>query len=776
LPVLVLCYASGLAVGILLPWSAEWLLSIALISAVAGILVRRDSVASLALHTSVVSMGWAVMVLHTGFMAQTDIRQQLNRTREYIDVTGVVISQPQVSIADARGRISWQFDFNIDASYKGSRMQPATGRIRVSMTANEDTPTLEPSYGDRWRLKGVFSVDRRPITRAQGLAGFLSCRMDYARRLETGVGNPLVSICYRMRDHAYERLGWGLGNDRASAALTRALLLGYRQDVPRPVYDAFAQTGTLHILALSGMHVGILILLIVVLLKAVGISRPGWALFFIPFLLVYTVGTGAAASTVRASIMAVVFFSAYMFRRKPDTPTSLALAALLILAMDPIQLFHYGFILSFVVVWGIITIYPVLTRWVRDKTAGDPWADPEISWLSRSSPFWQKIVDMGGISAAAWLASLPLIATIFHVISPIALLVNLILVPLAFVILFAACLSLFAGLVSFEAASVFNHANELFSDILIQVVEWSSRIPGSHVYVPPWSWTLVICWYGLLVLWLARRGWTRIVATCGLAALAIFSMGQRHWSDDVSAIVIQIGDNNVLLIDGPGNHAILIDSGTVYHQRKLVEQLRQRGISRINQVWISRATTDAYGGLTGLLDAVNVDQIVIPNVAPGQQLFQSHRQAWVAKAGVDRVRYWPENEHQESRGDLIWRLVFPNPSTSYRNARQSAMMMHISKSHQSLLYMSQADAALEKTAMTLPRDWNAGSLVVGKCTSLDGLGLIWLTLVDPQKLFLTTRAFERMLMGGDDFVRRVRRNSHAEVIVLDAGGHREISL
>ena len=765
LPALVIVFMAGIVAGVHIPVQPLYLLAAALLCTVWALGFVNSRLAGIGLHAAAMMAGWAMMVLHTAELSPSDIRNLVKRDREYLDVSGRVVSQPYVSVADARGRWSWRFDLEVEATRRGVRMEPAMGRIRVNLTGVE--ADRHPVYGDRWNIKGVFSTDRRSLVRAQGLAGFLSGQMDYAKHVETGAGNSFVNLCYRMRHAAYERLGYGLANSTTAAALPRALLLGYRQDVPRNVYDAFARTGTLHILALSGMHVGILILLLVVVLKACGISRPYWAWFFIPFLVIYTVGTGAAASTVRASIMAIVLFSAFMFRRKPDTPTSLALAALLIVAFDPLQLFSHGFILSFVVVWGIIAIYPVIRSWMKEKTDGDPWADPEMSWLVSSHPTWRKLLDMLGISTAAWLASLPLIANLFHVISPVALGVNLVLVPLAFVILLTACLSLATGVVFPVMGVVFNHANGVFAEWLMLLVDWSSRIPGSHVYVPAWPMVWVLIWYASLAIWLMFRGRIRLAATVCLITLMGLSISQRVWSQKVVAVVMPVGDSNVLLVDGPGRHALLIDTGSSFHHRALLEQLRKRGISRIQQVWISRATTDAYGGMDGLLQAVHVEQIVLPHVPPGQRRFHEAEAAWNVVVGAEHIRRWSDVAIQEGPGDLAWRIVYPDKPSTYLNARQSALMLHVSRGPHSLLFMSQADSRLESMAASIPHDYNADFLIVGRCNNLDALTEQWLSLVRPKTLVMTTRAFDRLPFGGESLMRRLKKKADMDVLTSD---------
>ena len=765
LPGLVAAYILGLLAGLVFPLSPLILLGASTFLALIALASFRHNWSCPCLYAAILLIGWWVMAMKSAEYRQDDLRSILRKPREYAEIIGRIRSPPHPGDADSAGRSGCRFEFDVESIKAGSALQPATGRIRVSLSdISEEYPV--PAYGDRWIIRGVFSGDNRPVNRAQGIAGYLNANGKHAERLDARRGNKLYALCYQMRDSAHERLGWGLAS-QSMAALPRALLLGYRQDIDRRVYDSFAKTGTLHILALSGMHVGILILLIVIFLKAIGITRPHWVLFFLPFLVLYTIGTGAAASTVRASIMALVYFSAYFFRRKPDTPSSLATAALLILLFDPLQLFSYGFILSFVVVGGIIAIYPVIRNWMQLKLEGDPWAEPEMSWLTSSMPVWRKLIDMMAISGAAWLASLPLIANIFHVISPIALLVNLALVPLAFCILLTACLSLVSGLFFKAAALVFNHANWLFSDWLVELVSWSSRLPGSHAYVAEWHWSWILGWYGLILIWLGGRVWMRNVALSAMVVMIVLSIHQRAFARSATVSVIPVGECNVLLIDGPGRYAAMIDAGSSYYSRTVLEQLRRRGISRLDTLWISRATSDSYGGVIALLESLEVDRLVVPDVPKSQQRFGAVVSAWENQIGADRIDYWPASHHFEAPGGLVFRLLYPRTDSVYLNSRQSAMICHISNDHRSVLFISQSDPVLETAAMQWPIDYHADTLVVGRSQRLDGLGEQWLERVGATSIVLSSRSFDRMPFGMESWLRRLKRFPDVEIKLND---------
>jgi competence protein ComEC len=745
LPVLALLFMAGLLAGAFFPVDPRWLAGSTILLISSSLIFHRSVWTLVTTYAAVIATAALLVIAESHRMHPNHIGSHLTRDRESITLTGVVVTMPQRQTLDASGRTNWIFQCEIESIRSWANDQPSIGRVRVMLPAEH---IGQVAYGERWRLAGSIRRDQRSLLVSRGLDGMLYAEPTRSMRLESHAGSRWIGWCYAQRARAYERLGWGVGDHSASAAMSRALLLGYRQDVARPVYDAFAQTGTLHILALSGMHVGILILLLVILLKSLGISRQYWVLVFIPFLVVYTAATGASASTVRASIMALTYFSAFLLRRKPDTPSSLALAALLILAVDPMQLFSLGFILSFVAVGGLVVVYPRVSGWLNAATPSEISGDPAGSvWSHRWGATRQALGNAFGISLAAWLATLPLIATIFHLISPVALLVNLAMGPLAFVILLTSCLSLAFGAIWDQAGIVFNYANDVFAEVLLGLIARTSEWPGGYFYVEAWPLALILLWYGLLIFAIATTSWRRWGAVLGLAVLVVASIGQRSWSSRVDVVVIPNGDANVMLIDGPGRHAVLIDAGSVYHHRRLLDDLRSRGINRLEQVWLSRATTDAYGGLTPLISSIAIGEVVLPSIPTPSTAYVRQASVWRDVLGDDRVRYWDDRRYQERRGGVVYRVVHPANGATYRDARRSPLVIHVSRGHSSVIFAGRLNALCEAALIEAPIDWPADRWVLGSCEDPTAVSTPWLSRVNPTALAINLRGFERKLQG-----------------------------
>ncbi|MDF7806776.1 ComEC/Rec2 family competence protein [Pontiellaceae bacterium B12219] len=307
------------------------------------------------------------------------------------------------------------------------------------------------------------------------------------------------------RDSVAPRLGKGLDGLPVQETVLKALVLGYRKEMPPEITDVFRRTGSLHIFAISGLHVGIVGILLIVVLKTLGIPRDKFGVFLIPLLGFYVVSTGMKSSAVRALLMAAVFILAPLLRRKPDIPTSVSFAAILILFFQPLEILSAGFIFSFTVVAFLVMAFSVVPeQWVKGP------------WIRSYS------VSLVITSVAAGLASIPLAALFFGIFSPIAFVGNLIVVPLTFCIVLCGWLSILLPI----ASEIFNHAAVVFIDLLLGSVQGLDRIPGSCWAVEPPPLLAVLLWYVCLTALLvgctqARQRW---MAAGGLGCAMLLAL------------------------------------------------------------------------------------------------------------------------------------------------------------------------------------------------------------------------------------------------------------
>jgi ComEC/Rec2-related protein len=382
---------------------------------------------------------------------------------------------------------------------------PDVGAVQVSIYARPGDRL--PVYGEKWRIAGRLSARHGPggshaLLPFSRSPVFLFTARSRMRFVSAGHGSRWAAACYAARRNAARSLSLGIEDRPQVVGLLRALMLGHQQMLEERLRQAFVASGTLHIFAVSGLHVALVAVMLVFLLAALRCPRSRWALVLGPLLIGYTFITGARASAVRACLMAMLYWSAPLAGRRPDGFTALAAAALLILALDPSQVHDVGFILSFVAVLGLMTLYPLLMApWHRRfgpdplQLAPDPWDRAAGRRLG------SELASLLAMSAAAWLASTPLMALYFGRFTPIALLANVPVIPLSFLVMVAGTLTMVLGACADFFAVVFNHANLPLVWLMTESMTWLSCVPGANFDVPPPPGWAVCLWYAALGLW-----------------------------------------------------------------------------------------------------------------------------------------------------------------------------------------------------------------------------------------------------------------------------------
>ena len=442
----------------------------------------------------------------------------------HVQVVGMISSEPEWVRTRKGDRLGLVFSVKL-AEAGGADTAATTDVAGAEVRVIRYGWGVRPAYGERWMFNGNLSDFHRGNTaRERGARRMiLQGRTSGAVRVAPARGwARVVQRCLAGRRAAARVLAVGIDDVPEAVGLLHALLLGYRHNVTPGTREIFQATGTLHIFAISGLHVGIIMFLITLILRGVGVSRQYWVLVLGPVLIAYTLATGARPSAVRACIMAIVYTLAPLLARRPDVLSSLATAAVLILWVAPAQLFEAGFVFSFVVVTGLVLMYPHLEKplrrfWQRDPFLPPPKDPDPHDWRARVLWILEKArraaihetCSLVALSVAAWLASAPLTAYYFGRFAPIALVGNLVVIPLAFAIVLTGCLSLVLGPCAIWMGSALNHVNVGFIRLLVWILAGLHRVPGGTVTGNPPPLGFVLAWYavliGLVVLLTIRR-------------------------------------------------------------------------------------------------------------------------------------------------------------------------------------------------------------------------------------------------------------------------------
>jgi len=267
-----------------------------------------------------------------------------------------------------------------------------------------------------------------------------------------------------------------------------AMLLGKKSGIPSGLRDLFAKTGTLHVLAISGLHVGIIYFVLRTVFKIIRVRKNLSVALCILFLAVYAVMAGGRPSILRATAMFSILGLGDILKRKISTQNLIGLSCLVILLINPNQVFDIGFILSYIAVLSIIFLSAPLYRIL---SLGHP--------IKKRNTFWEKssyyLLQSISVSLSVWVGLLPLLAYYFGLISPVVVIANLIAVPLLVMIMGSGILLILLGLTPGFLAVILGESAWFFLALLVKSLEILKNIPLGYFYVKPPTMAMIMIYY-----------------------------------------------------------------------------------------------------------------------------------------------------------------------------------------------------------------------------------------------------------------------------------------
>ena len=518
----------------------------------------------------------------------------------------------------------------------GMRWRGASGKLLLRVVGDRTDLRAGDAVHAAGRLEAVAGpsnpgeFDHRDYLRAQGIRLALTAgEPDGVWADPDGPSWPWSRRLGRARAWAHARLVEGL--DPKVASLAAALLLGRREGVDPDVNDAFARTGTTHLLAISGLHLQVLAIVLWGLFRLGGMGRRPASLGVIAATVAYAMLVGLAPSVVRSAAMTCMVCVACLSHRCARLANMLALAALVTLALNPSDLFDVGCQLSFLAVAaigrGAGPASDVLAFYYHRMTFRVQGPDGALDALERTlEPWWRALPRRWGfrlwqgvvVSTVVWLAALPLVALRFHVVSPIGIILNVPLIPLTSLALVAAGLTLACSATWPPLASGPSWACARMLDWTERIVRWGASQSWGHRFVagPPWAW--VAAFYALLGL-AAIVGFRGRAMRLALGGWAAFGLVLSTWPihpEATEAEVLAVGHGLAVVVRGVDGRAILYDCGRLgdpgVGRRIIAPALWARGVHRLDEVWLSHADSDHYDGLPDLLDRIPIGAVRVP--------------------------------------------------------------------------------------------------------------------------------------------------------------------
>ena len=531
-----------------------------------------------------------------------------------------------------------------------------------------------PPYFDYGDLVTVSGTLRRPepfggfdypaYLAAQGIAGIMSADSAEVAGESGGWRKWPYSLRGRLSESIEDTIPY------PQSALGQALLLGLRGDLPPEMVQDFRGTGTSHLLAISGLHVGVLVVMFLAA-SAWLFGRRGFYFLAVPLIAVwaYALVSGMPPSVVRAAVMGSVYLVAVGIGRPGSILPALALSAGLMTVISPEIVQRVSFQLSFAAMAGIALTQPFIPRWSPESTApGRSW------WAPLALPMVRAPLMMLIISWSAMLATWPLLAFNFREVALPGIIVTVLALP--------AMPFIMAGTLAAAAVG-------LVSTTLGQFIGWMVWAPTSYLIelvkiAPKWTlqtdWAgnwLVAVWYlalgaSLLLLKPGRLGWlwSRVKDQAGeltrrpmepaktlpiitgavfmtAAAIALWWQVGTGGDGDLHVYFLDVGQGDSALIVTPEGRQVLVDGGPAPDSAiRALSEAMPEGDRSLDLVVVTHLDADHSRGLIDVLDQYEVGAIVAGTESSTASMYAQ----W--QAGVERNKVDVVSVHQGYALDL----------------------------------------------------------------------------------------------------------------------------
>ena len=619
--------------------------------------MRRSPLPALIALAAILGMARVAAIDHTPPPMYASPRLQ--------QVEGVVVSDVESPGNFARFRLGLE---RIQPG--GGEWADAEGTLLVTARA---TPELAQRrqvpyfrYGDRLLLRGLIGeppqleeFDYAAYLARQGISEVLDARS--VALTGEGEGRAFYRSLYEFRRRLAVSIAAVVPEPQAS--LGQATLLGMRRNIPPELTEAFRRTGAAHLLAISGLHVGVL-LGVSLAASAALLGRKHHLHLIAPLAIIWMYGllAGMSPSATRACIMGSVYLASLAFGRQRGALAAIGCAAAVMVAVSPPILYSISFQLSFAAIAGIAAFSDTFGNALRSSI------ERRIGWRSALRAPLIGVVDMLVVSLAATIATLPLIAFHFERVSTLGIPASVLTLPALPFLIVGSAGAAFMGLASATLALPLGWLAWGAGAYLSSVVTLLARLPGAAVEIgslPAWA---IVAYYGLLVAayfargqtwrWLTSKGgMNRIMGRGGstgsprtknltrsgriamwllvpAAFAASLAWSQALTQDDrLHVAFLDVGQGDAVFIETPGGRQVVIDGGAhpLLLTRLLSERMRFYD-RRIDIVAATHPHDDHIGGLLQVLERYDVGAVLERRIEHESAAYQAWARAVDAEA------------------------------------------------------------------------------------------------------------------------------------------------
>ncbi len=547
-------------------------------------------------------------------------------------IRGIVSEDPKVGDFSTTLRFEVT-EIRVNEKWKGvsGTLQVYASKFPAALAESRDPPYYR--YGDLLEIAGVLEspdppekgeeFNFREYLARQGIHTIMYWPKG-VKLLAAGQKSTIMELIYSLRGNISQALEKVMPEPQCS--LAKAMLLGQRSSIPSQVKEMFSNTGTAHLLAISGVHVSIVVgIAMGAGILIFGRHRPYYVLLALALVWLYVMLSGMRPSAIRAATMGSLWLYADWIGRPRSAFTALTFAAAVMLAFDPSLLATIGFQLSFAAMAGLIFLTPMVHDWSKRMLGGE---------TKEVSPAINFVLGSCSVTLGAILATLPLISHYFHMIPLVGLPATFLTLPAIPGIIVTVALTGIVGIFATGVASILGWISWLFLTYVLEIVDIFSAFPS----VPIEFSTPAICaYYGILIagIWIpkngsnisagaimikdrlatASRGATTIPTKWAILPLLVLTA--LVWSAVVTTpdsrlhiFVFDVGQGDAILIQ-KGTQQMLIDGGP--SPEKVTNQLGTTmpfWDRNIEMVVLTHPESDHLSGLVEVIQRYEVEKVL----------------------------------------------------------------------------------------------------------------------------------------------------------------------
>lgn len=656
-----------------------------------------------------------------------------------VDFAGTILSRPEI------GEYRCSYDMTMEAvSYDGEAI-PVRESVRLSVPYEEGDALL--GYGDVIRGTGEIALPMESLNeggfdyavylKSRGV--FFTCNAIgiSLEKVGTKTFTP-VDYLALLRFHFLDVIDAQLVGEEA--ALMRGILLGDKETMSDAMQEHFKNSGLSHIVAVSGMHVGYLVMLLFLLTELLHVRRRTASIIAAAALAVYVGLVGVTPSVIRATILGLIVIGGNLLYRPPDTLTSLGAAGLLILVPNPLAAFDAGFMLSFSAALGITVFSDHVQGWLGallDRTRIGRWRAV------------RSVVSVLCVTISAQLFSFPVMVYLFGTVSVWSLVTNLLVTPIIPILMAAGMLLCYLG----SLWDVLALPVAGFCYVLLRYVNGVASLFGgasAGVWAVGEMSPFLLLGYGLLLgtcycVITRKKRFVTLCCAAPLAALCILGLLvtigpiRPLGVYDAQVCFINVGQGDCSYIQ-LGDTDILVDAGgritdseeNNIGAKTVVPYMRKKGVDAVDIALVSHYHADHAQGMLGVMDTMEVGKLVLPFTYADSAL----KDQLLAKAAEEDIPvvYFMAGDTLQFSADAEMEMLSPDPEwlKGQTNQNNNSLVARLDCGETSFLYMGDLESDGEAYLLDTRADaLDADVLKVGHHGSRTSSSAAFLAAVTP---------------------------------------------